>query len=370
MDPLAHTLFGAALAEAGLRRIARGATAALLVGANLPDVDGLAYFWGPDAGLYARRGWSHGLLAMVLLPLLLTAALLAWQRWRGRRAVGAAPDAPPARPGALLAVACLAVWSHPLLDWLNTYGVRLLMPFDGRWFYGDTLFIVDPWVWLLLAAGVVRARSGPKLAKTAWLLLALAASALIADRGLPPAVLVAWGTGLLAIGLLCRFTPRSTAPLLARSGLAAMVAYAATVFGLARHAEASAATRFPTPDHAQANPVAGVPFAFRVVLAYPDRYRLVAADGSLRELPRPPLDAVARRALDDPSIRGFATWVRFPWWEVQRQPDGMRVRLHDLRYSWPGGRNGGIGYAEVLLPAGVPAADPGGTTPPSSDRSW
>lgn len=26
----------------------------------------------------------------------------------------------------------IAVWSHPLLDWLNAYSVRLLMPFEHR----------------------------------------------------------------------------------------------------------------------------------------------------------------------------------------------------------------------------------------------
>jgi inner membrane protein len=35
---------------------------------------------------------------------------------------------------------------------MNVYGVRWLMPFDGTWFYGDSLFIVDPWLWLLLGA--------------------------------------------------------------------------------------------------------------------------------------------------------------------------------------------------------------------------
>jgi len=36
---------------------------------------------------------------------------------------------------------------HPTLDWLNTYGMRWLMPFSGRWFYGDAVFIVDPGCW-------------------------------------------------------------------------------------------------------------------------------------------------------------------------------------------------------------------------------
>ena len=61
-------------------------------------------------------------------------------------------------PGQLLLLSAIAILSHPLLDTLNTYGVRWLMPFSGRWFYGDTLFIVDPWLWLALAAGVVLSR--------------------------------------------------------------------------------------------------------------------------------------------------------------------------------------------------------------------
>ncbi|MEX0342766.1 MAG: metal-dependent hydrolase, partial [Erythrobacter sp.] len=40
--------------------------------------------------------------------------------------------------------------THPALDWLNVYGIRLLEPFSSRWFYGDTLFIIDVWLWVLL----------------------------------------------------------------------------------------------------------------------------------------------------------------------------------------------------------------------------
>ena len=44
---------------------------------------------------------------------------------------------PPARVGPLLLISYLGVLSHVLLDYLNNYGVRLLMPFSDRWFYGD-----------------------------------------------------------------------------------------------------------------------------------------------------------------------------------------------------------------------------------------
>ena len=66
MDPIAHTLFGAALAESGLKNRSRYATATLLIGANLPDIDVVSGLWGSDEELYFRRGMTHGILALVL----------------------------------------------------------------------------------------------------------------------------------------------------------------------------------------------------------------------------------------------------------------------------------------------------------------
>lgn len=351
MDPLAHTLFGAALADTGLGRRSRHATATLIIGANLPDLDVLAHFWGSDAALYARRGWTHGVFSMLLMPLLLTGAMLLWARWRGSDG----PSAPKLRPRWVLALSCIGVWSHPLLDWLNTYGVRLLMPFDGRWWYGDTLFIVDPWVWLMLAAGVVAARSASIAARLAWVLLAAIATWLVWSRGLPTGVLLAWSAGLALVATLrWQVAPRRVS-WVARAGIVAMVAYVGVMFVLARSAEAGAASRYPAAQAVQASPVAGVPVAHRIVVAEPDRYRIIHPDGAIAELPRTPAGPVVQRALRDPSIRGFANWTRFPWWQVEPLGEGWRVRFHDLRYSAPGSR-GGIGYAEVVV-APVPGRD-------------
>ena len=65
-------------------------------------------------------------------------------------AAAASPGAAPAKAGPLFLLALVGTLSHPFLDWLNTYGVRLLMPFSARWFYGDALFIVDPFLWMVL----------------------------------------------------------------------------------------------------------------------------------------------------------------------------------------------------------------------------
>jgi inner membrane protein len=93
---------------------------------------------------------------MMILPPALTGALLLVARMK----IGRWRHSPPAvRPGQLLLLSAAAVLSHPMLDTLNTYGVRWLMPFSGRWFYGDVLFIVDPWLWLMLGGSLVWAWS-------------------------------------------------------------------------------------------------------------------------------------------------------------------------------------------------------------------
>jgi inner membrane protein len=129
LDNVTHTLVGAALAQSGLRRRTPLALATLMVAANIPDVDGALYWMGASASAYGlRRGWTHGVLALALWPFVLTGAALAWDRWVRRRR---RPEADPAVPGALLWLALLGVVTHPLLDFLNTYGVRWLMPFSG-----------------------------------------------------------------------------------------------------------------------------------------------------------------------------------------------------------------------------------------------
>src|SRR5690606_3813474 len=57
-------------------------------------------------------------------------------------------EAAPVHFGWLYALSLIACLSHPALDWLNNYGVRLLEPFSSRWFNGDVLFIINLWLWL------------------------------------------------------------------------------------------------------------------------------------------------------------------------------------------------------------------------------
>ena len=150
MDNLTHSLVGALLGQAGLKRKTGLAMPALIIGANLPDVDAACFFWLDGVEhLGFRRGITHGPPALVLLPLVLAGVLYGFDRWqagRGKRPEGRLP----VRFGWLYALAFLGCLTHPALDWLNVYGIRLLEPFSSQWFYGDTLFIIDFWLWALM----------------------------------------------------------------------------------------------------------------------------------------------------------------------------------------------------------------------------
>ena len=154
MDNLTHSLAGALLGQTGLKRKTGLGMPALIIGANLPDVDAACFAWVDGVEHLAfRRGITHGPPALVLLPLLLAGALWGWDRWqqsRGKRPEGRLP----VRFGWLFALAFIGCLTHPALDWTNTYGIRLLEPFSHHWFHGDIIFIVDVWLWLGMGLGV------------------------------------------------------------------------------------------------------------------------------------------------------------------------------------------------------------------------
>lgn len=83
MDNLTHSLVGAILGQCGLKRKTALAMPTLVIAANIPDIDAACFFWLDGAEhLGFRRGITHGPIAMLVLPLLLWAAMVGWDRWR------------------------------------------------------------------------------------------------------------------------------------------------------------------------------------------------------------------------------------------------------------------------------------------------
>ena len=162
MDNLTHSLAGALLGQMGLKTKTGLAMPTMIIAANLPDIDAVAVLLDGHQHLAMRRGLTHGPIAMVLLPILLWAAMLAWDKWRPNE------KRLPVHKGWLLALAYIGTLSHPALDWLNSYGVRLLEPFSSQWFYGDSIFIIDIWMWAALIAGVWMSRRREKRGQINW----------------------------------------------------------------------------------------------------------------------------------------------------------------------------------------------------------
>jgi inner membrane protein len=135
-----HTLVGLAIARTGLGKWAPRATWAAIIASNLPDIDIVTQFAGTAAYLDHHRGITHTVLGTPLLAFALAAVMAAgnWSTlWR------------------YFFVSLIAMATHPLLDFANTYGVRPYLPFTTRWYYGDTLFIMDPWLDLILLIGII-----------------------------------------------------------------------------------------------------------------------------------------------------------------------------------------------------------------------
>jgi len=147
VDNLTHSLVAAVMGRMGLKRMSPRAMPAMIIAANLPDIDSFVAGAIGCEPIAEHRGFTHGPLGIVLMALLAVAIMLAWERLRpGKEG--------PIRLGGLFVAAYLAALSHPLLDLMNTYGTRVLDPFSNRWFYADTLFIMDPWIWIALILGL------------------------------------------------------------------------------------------------------------------------------------------------------------------------------------------------------------------------
>ncbi len=357
MDPFAHTFTGAALAATGLRRATPLATAALLLGANAPDIDFATTLGGDYLSLAHRRGWTHGLPAVVVLPFLITGLLLFWDRFVRRRRD---PGAVPAEPWPLLGVAAIGVISHPVLDWLNNYGMRWLMPFDGRWFYGDALFIIDPWVWLVVGGAAFLSWSRQPATLVLWSLFWLSASWLVLTHELVPGpARVLWILGL-AVLLAGRFAVRhrqaggETLPrwALGVTALYMLVNVLANIPARFEVRQVLASGGEASVSRVMVSPVPANPFRGRVVAETGNGYRR----GSWHWLenprfvpdpepiPRQMNTPIARAAAGALPARRSLTWARFPFARVTPDGEGYVVRFGDVRYLG----NSGLGWGPAV----------------------
>ena len=144
VDTLAHGLTGAVIGYCGFRQRPDGGRVALWAGiaaAEFPDVDVALGFLGNETLLRWHRSFTH---SAVLLPV--WAVVVAGAFW-------ACSDKKRFR--VLYAVSTVGIASHLLLDLLTNYGTELLWPLTDARFALSWVFIVDVYVWAILATGLI-----------------------------------------------------------------------------------------------------------------------------------------------------------------------------------------------------------------------
>ncbi len=316
MEPVTHALTLLALSRAGLNRMTRLAAPMLLVSGLAADLDWLAVLGGARAYLRGHRTATHSLVGAAVITIVV--AVFFWFLRRRH------PRAPVQFAGAL-AVCAIGAGAHLLLDLTNSYGVQLLWPFHGKWYAWDLADAIDPWILLLLAAGL----------------------------------LVPGLFGLVTEEIGARPKKRS-----ARRG--AVVALVLVLFYLCGRsvlhdrAMETLRTRLyhgQTPVVAAAFPESATPLTWFGVVETDNALEDIEfslAPGSTfdpdqgRTYFKPEPSAALEAARKSDVAQEFLKFARFPKATVEKTPDGYRVELRDLRLSAPRpGQRGIIAVVEL-----------------------
>lgn len=169
MDPVTHTLVGAALGNALFRdRVGPRAGLIMAVASNLPDVDAIVHLTGSSQAILMRRTFGHSLL---LIPF--WAAGLAWllkRRWFKN-----------IRLEALFGMCLLGALVHLFFDLINSFGVVPLWPASLWRPELAIVFIIDLILAGILAAPLLLALAGfgKELGKLSTAALALTSAYLM-----------------------------------------------------------------------------------------------------------------------------------------------------------------------------------------------
>jgi inner membrane protein len=265
MDNLTHSLVGAALAEAGPRDRHALATPTLILAANVPDVDVVSYLIADEfAALAWRRGITHGVPALILWPFVVAAACWPGTDWSAGD--GTRRGAGPLRPAAGAFRPRRRHASGPGLA--EHVRDALVAAVRRDWSYGDSVFIIDPWLWLVLGGVVFLARSRTPAGVAAWAAVAALASLLVLGTGLVPVTAkVVWAAGIVGLGVARWLRSPGRRPperrRVARAGLVVAAAYVVAMLTAALVAERQAATEARaaglTPVDVMTGPTAGQP---------------------------------------------------------------------------------------------------------------
>jgi membrane-bound metal-dependent hydrolase YbcI (DUF457 family) len=380
MDNLTHSLVGLTSAKAGLGRLSPYATAVCIASANAADLDFISLFFGDRWTLLQNhRGITHSIVGTVAISVLVPTLFFAFEkivaRLRGR--------SPRIRFRGLLTASMITAATHPVMDWTNNYGVRPLLPWNGRWFYADWVFIVDPYIWLVLGGAAFLLTATTRFKTSAWAVLGSFVTALILlaarqqtmDGGALSVAGAAWVAGILFLIALRVFGAEKRAR--QSTAIAALALVAIYWGGLALvHRAAHANTLAIAGDVANRHGEKFIRAATMPMLATPLRWQAVAetdraiyrfsvgvkSQGTVArvdevdrfEKPTGQAAEIVALAEGDRRAQVLLGFARFPLAKVADTNCTGRtlVQIADLRYTEPGAARGNFA---VNIPVDCPA---------------
>jgi inner membrane protein len=375
MDNLTHSLVGLTAAKAGLEKLSPGATTLCVLAANAPDLDIVVLAFGDRwTFLHHHRGITHAIVGVIalaiLLPLIFYGVDRLWSRYK---------DQPPTtKLKGLMVVSFIASATHPLLDWTNNYGIRFFLPWSQKWSYGDLVFIVDPYMWLILGGAVFLLTGRTMFLKVIWGVIAAILTFLVVasprSGGLPYPRLIAslWIVTIVAFIVLfvkgarerwgTRIAVVAIAVVLCYWSLLAFAHSRAIARGNEEATKMAAANR-ETVARLAAMPRLANPFRWDCVFET-DRamyrfdlglFQSNAEDAVRYEKPGPELKGVVDYVSEQRSAQIFLNFARFPVMKLADPGCTTRtlVQLADLRYTEPGRSRGSFA---LELPIDCPVA--------------
>ncbi len=145
MDTVTHGLTGWLIARSiPSEQGGKTATAAVVMGSVLPDVDHVVSILGSDAAIRFHRGISHSFTGVAVTSLLLALLLYRFGKWKDLKK--------------LYLLALLGQLSHIALDVITSYGTQVFQPFSDARVSFDLLFIVDLVFTGIVLAGILLSR--------------------------------------------------------------------------------------------------------------------------------------------------------------------------------------------------------------------
>jgi inner membrane protein len=313
LEPITHFLTGACMGRAGLNRKTALATATLTFAAEAPDLDVIGNFKGPVFGFAHHRGFTHSFLGIALVSAVVVGFMYLVWRVRGRKTNDLSL---PPRWGLLFLYSFLAGLTHILLDFTNNYGVRPFWPFSEKWYSWDIVFIVEPIILVVLAAGLVLPA-----------LFSLINEEIGARRKGPQGRL---GATLALLGVVALWGVRDYEHRRAINALEARMYKGAD------------------PIHVSAYPYWWNPFQWYGVVETQDFFATMLIDSTIPDVDpdgrmqiryKPEETPITLAAKKSYLGRVYLDWAQYPITETEQLESprqGYIVRFKDLRYDYPG----------------------------------